>query len=181
MEKELAKRRKRRRAGRPRGSFTKLKRAVSPRRINQLPTPEFIEKRLSLAGGGDPQSCGYPLGVMMARGWITRADHDAGLIYANLYRRKNGSVTPISINIEGGGRVDGPSGEHGRFLKGIRVTPEYQAAKRALLQCGRATVLAVEAVAVFENLGAAFALREPTRRGLARLKRHFRHGRRAQV
>jgi hypothetical protein len=134
-----------------------------------------------LAGGGDPQACGYPLGVMMARGWITRDDHDAGLHYANLYRRKNGSVTPTSVNVESGGQTTNPPGEHGRFLKGIRVTPEYQAAKRALLQCGRGVVLAVEAVAVFENLGAALVLREPTRRGLARLKRHFRHGRRAQV
>ena len=159
----------------------KLRRAVSQRRINQLPTPEFIEKRLALAGGGDPQSCGYPLGVMMTRGWITRDDHDAGLHYANLYRRKNGSVTPTSVNVESGGQTTNPPGEHGRFLKGISVTPEFKAAKHALLQCGRGVVLAVEAVAVFENLGAAFALREPTRRGLARLKRHFRHGRRAQV
>jgi hypothetical protein len=173
----LAKRWKRRRAGRPRGSFVKLKRAVSRGRINQQPTPEFIEKRLALAGAGDPKLCGYPLGVMVARGWITRGDHDAGMYYANLYRRKNGSVTPTSVNIEDGGRAGSPPGEHGRFLRGIGAAPEYQAAKCALLQCGRGVVLAVEAVAVFESLGAAFTLREPARRGLARLKRHFRHGR----
>lgn len=177
----MAKHRKRRRlnrnsfGGRPRGSL----RSRAPRKINIPPTPEFMEKRLALAAGGDHRLCGYPLGVMVARGYITRADHDAGLDYAGLYRRKNGATAPTVTMLEGGGgKSDGLPGEHRRFLKGLAHGPEYRRAKRALLQCGREVAEAVERVAVFEDMGAALndGQCEPVRRGLARLKRHFRRG-----
>ena len=177
----MATRRKRwkgKNVGRPRSAKIR-RRKWQNKIINDPPTPEFMAHRLALAGGGEQRGCGYPLGVMLTRKWTTRADHDAGLDFARLYRQKNGATAATCTTLEaGGGSADDLGAFDRRFLKGIPSAAEYRAAKRALLQCGREVAEAVEGVAVFENMGLALddGRREPVRRGLARLKRHFRRG-----
>lgn len=56
-----------------------------------LGTPEVQLRRSLLARGGDPQKCGYPLGILMSRfqvgqPGVSARQHDAGFKYASLYR-----------------------------------------------------------------------------------------------
>jgi hypothetical protein len=50
-------------------------------------TPELQARRAALIGGDDPALAEYPLGVMLARGLVTREQHEAGCYYAMLYGR----------------------------------------------------------------------------------------------
>ena len=89
-----------RRSGRPRGE-----RASGP----DLGTPEAQRKRFDLVGGAPPELAEYPLGVLLARGIITRDEHDAGCRYAHLRGKALGNATVfVMFRIlfpSGGGRA----------------------------------------------------------------------------
>ena len=53
-------------------------------------TPELQAHRERLAAGGDPALTEYPLGLLLARGLVSREQHEAGCYYAFLYGRSIG-------------------------------------------------------------------------------------------
>lgn len=55
-------------------------------------TPEFRAQRARLAAGGDPALVEYPLGLLLARGLVSREQHEAGCYYAFLYGRAIGKT-----------------------------------------------------------------------------------------
>jgi len=48
-------------------------------------TPELQARRAILSAGADPALTSYPLGLMLARGLVSREQHEAGCHYAYLY------------------------------------------------------------------------------------------------
>jgi hypothetical protein len=53
-------------------------------------TPELQAHRARLAAGGNPTLTEYPLGLLLARGLVSREQHEAGCYYAFLYGRAVG-------------------------------------------------------------------------------------------
>ncbi len=53
-------------------------------------TAELQAHRARLAAGGDPALTDYPLGLLLARGLVSREQHEAGCYYAFLYGRTIG-------------------------------------------------------------------------------------------
>ena len=157
-------RKRRSRGGRPAGSY----RSVAPRGIDIGPTSELLEKRAILRGDADigregrripgapvdDPRAGYPLGVLYARQLISEIEHDAGLWYGWLHRRRFGAplanaapfyermVTPLPRN------HTAPIPDEDQE----RLEDLYRRVDRALLaDAGPLPKRAVQEVAVFET------------------------------
>jgi hypothetical protein len=112
-------------------------------------TPEQQARRASLAGGGDPALTEYPLGLMLARGLITREMHEAGCTYAMLYgravARANLSVAHVYRRMlaeSGRGRDLDEQGQ-------ARIEQLFRIGKNHLLAAGRRVCDATENLVVF--------------------------------
>jgi hypothetical protein len=112
-------------------------------------TPEIQARRAALAAGGDPVLTEHPLGVMLARGLISREQHEAGSYYAGLYARAVGrtalSAAPLYRRLlaeEGRGREIDEESQR-------RIEALYRQGKNHLLAAGRRIAAAVEDLAVF--------------------------------
>ena len=172
---------------------------VSHRAGRDPGTDELGAKKRALVRGGDPALSEYPLGVCLARGLVTRAQHDDGLYYASLYGRvargygvgrMHGSVEGLWLALASGF----PDRAHGDGMNGPgrRLVDRFLAARAALSASGRPALEAVHRVAAFQQFPAYLqdvrfhepgvaARVEDLRAGLQALSDHFtilRQGRR---
>jgi hypothetical protein len=74
-------------------------------------TAELQAHRTRLAAGGDPALTEYPLGLSLARGLISREQHEAGCYYAFLYGRAIGR-TQVNCSYLLGGLAEGYADRH---------------------------------------------------------------------
>ena len=112
-------------------------------------TPEAQRKRRELVGSGNPSLAAYPLGVLLARGQISQAQHDAGCRYAWLRGRALGSTTTRGMF-----KLIFPSGPIPDTTQAVQASVEYRwrEASEALLQVSRLAKEAVDHVAVYQRL-----------------------------
>lgn len=123
-------------------------------------TAELQAKRAQMARGLDPAQCAHPLDLLLARGWVSAAEHRAGWRYAGFYRRLNGrgavSYSRFYESFTGTGTATGtgtgsdtgaaaPPDEADLAL----MQRQYRLAKEALLSAGERTARMTEAVSVF--------------------------------
>ena len=74
-------------------------------------TPELRAHRERLAAGGDPALSEYPLGLLLARGLVSREQHEAGCYYAFLYGRSIGR-TQVNCSYLFGAQAAGYADRH---------------------------------------------------------------------
>ncbi len=89
-------------------------------------TPEARRKRRELVGSGNPSLAAYPLGVLLARGHISQAQHDAGSRYAGcryawLRGRALGSTTTRGMF-----KLIFPSGPIPDTTQAVQASVEYR-------------------------------------------------------
>ena len=129
-----------RRRGRPRGEHP---------RGPDLGTPEAQRKRIELVGRAAPELAEYPLGVLLARGLITRDQHDAGCHYAYLRGKALGNTTVFgmfrALFPTGGGRALDEDTQ-------VVVEARWRAAASTLLAAGRPAKDAVDNAALYLRL-----------------------------
>jgi hypothetical protein len=119
-------------------------------------TPELQARRTSLAAGADPAMTEYPLGLLLARAVVDRAQHDSGCQYAYLYQRAVGR-THLSCAF----LYRAIMGEHGFYPEPpdeaaqARLERLYRTGKNRLLAAGRRICDATENVVVFQRTPAA--------------------------
>ncbi len=89
------------RRGRPNGDRAAIDRG----------TPEFRAHRARLVAGGDPALAEYPLGLLLARGFVSREQHEAGCYYAFLYGRAIGR-TQVDCSYLFGAQAAGYADRH---------------------------------------------------------------------
>lgn len=165
-----------RRRGRPAATTTgRTQRDPVSHRAGRDPgTDELGAKKRALVRGGDPALSEYPLGVCLARGLVTRAQHDDGLHYAGLYGRvargygvgrMHGSVEGLWLALASGfpdrAHGDGTSGP------GRRLVDQFLAARAALAASGRTALEAVHRVAAFQQFPAFLVGSRPAEPGVA--------------
>ena len=132
---------------------TRLRRR-KPRRLPDRGTPEAQARKRELVGAGDPALAEYPLGVLLARGLISPAQHDAGRHYAYLAGRVLGRTRPYRPDAGSGGAELGDGAL-------AAVEDRWRAAVAALLTAGRRAKDAVDNVALFERMPPRLLRREP--------------------
>ena len=112
-------------------------------------TPELQARRRALVGEADPALAAHPLGVMLARGLIGRAEHDAGCRYALLYARAV-SRTELSV-AHVYRRLLAESGRSHELDEAseARIQAQFRLGKNRLLAAGRRICSATENLAVF--------------------------------
>lgn len=118
------------------------------------PTPELEAKRALIATSPDPKAnhnrngdatlSTCPLDALLARGFITEQQHQAGESYARLYRIVNGKGMPKVMD------SGGPGGEISEAVL-IRAKETYLLAASALLAVSRRVKDAVDNATVFER------------------------------
>ncbi len=158
---------RRSRGGRPKGSY----RSVAPAGVDIGATAEHLAKRAALlglpgiggndtaaetgAGASDPRA-GYPLGILLARALIGTEEHDAGLWYGWLHRRRFGTTlanaAPFYERMGAPLTRWSPAAPDAdeRQERWERIYREIDAA--LLLEAGPAARSAVQEIAVYETL-----------------------------
>lgn len=129
---------------------------VSHRRPDDQGTPELLLRKVLMVGPeNDLSKAEYPLGVMLARGWITLEQHNAGMDYARLhaffYGKGRIGATSLETVLGGSGFAPPPEGEPDEEAKKRekRAKDRYERMRRRLKSCGRRSLDAVEHVAVY--------------------------------
>ena len=112
-------------------------------------TPEQQAKRSALAGGADPALTEHPLGIMLARGLISREQYEAGCQYATLYIQ---TVAPTTVSVASLYRrllAEGGGGQEIEEEDLRRLQALFRLGKNGLLAAGRRVTAATENIAVF--------------------------------
>lgn len=100
-------------------------------------TPELRAHRERLAAGGDPALTEYPLGLLLARGLVSREQHEAGCYYAFLYGRSIGR-TQVNCSYLFGAQAAGYADRHVLSEAELaRLQSLFRHGKNRLLAAGR--------------------------------------------
>jgi len=112
-------------------------------------TPELQAYRERLAAGGDPALTEYPLGLLLARGLVSREQHEAGCHYAFLYGRSIGR-TQVNCSYLFGAQASGYADRHELTEAELaKLQALFRRGKNRLLAAGRRVCDATENLAVF--------------------------------
>jgi hypothetical protein len=115
-------------------------------------TPELQAHRARLAAGRDPALAEYPLGVMLARGIVSREQHEAGCYYAFLYGRAIGR-TQVNCSYLFGALAAGYADRHDLTEEDLaQIESLFRRGKNHLLAAGRRICDATENLAVFGRM-----------------------------
>ena len=112
-------------------------------------TPELQAYRQRLAEGGDPALTEYPLGLLLARGLVSREQHEAGCYYAFLYGRSIGR-TQVNCSYMFGAQAAGYADRHELSEEELaKIQALFRHGKNHLLAAGRRVCDATENLVVF--------------------------------
>lgn len=112
-------------------------------------TPELQAHRERLAAGGDPALSEYPLGLLLARGLVSREQHEAGCYYAFLYGRSIGR-TQVNCSYLFGAQAAGYADRHDLTDAELaRLQSLFRRGKNNLLAASRRVCDATENLVVF--------------------------------
>jgi hypothetical protein len=112
-------------------------------------TPELQAHRERLAAGGDPALTEYPLGLLLARGLVSRDQHEAGCYYAFLYGRSIGR-TQVNCSYLFGAQAAGYADRHDLTEAELaKLQSLFRQGKNRLLATGRRVCDATENLVVF--------------------------------
>jgi len=115
-------------------------------------TPELQAYRERLAAGGDPALTEYPLGLLLARGLVSREQHEAGCYYAFLYGRSIGR-TQVNCSYLFGAQAAGYADRHELTEADLaKIQSLFRQGKNQLLAAGRHVCDATENLIVFGRL-----------------------------
>jgi hypothetical protein len=115
-------------------------------------TPELRAHRERLAAGGDPALTEYPLGLLLARGLVSREQHEAGCYYAFLYGRSIGR-TQVNCSYLFGAQAAGYADRHDLTEAELaKLQALFRQGKNRLLAAGRRVCDATENLVVFGRL-----------------------------
>jgi len=124
----------------------------SDRPIIDRGTPELQAYREKLAAGGDPALTEYPLGLLLARGLVSREQHEAGCYYAFLYGRSIGR-TQVNCSYLFGTQAAGYADRHDLTEAELaKIQSLFRQGKNRLLAAGRRVCDATENLIVFSRL-----------------------------
>jgi hypothetical protein len=115
-------------------------------------TAELQAHRARLAAGGDPVLAEYPLGLLLARGLVSREQHEAGCYYAFLYGRAVGR-TQVNCSYLFGELAAGYADRHDLTEADLaKLQSLFRKGKNHLLASGRRVCDATENLAVFGRM-----------------------------
>jgi hypothetical protein len=115
-------------------------------------TAELQAHRARLAAGGDPVLAEYPLGLLLARGLVSREQHEAGCYYAFLYGRAVGR-TQVNCSYLLGALAEGYADRHDLpEAEQARLQSLFRKGKNRLLASGRRVCDATENLVVFGRM-----------------------------
>jgi hypothetical protein len=115
-------------------------------------TPELQAHRARLAAGADPAATEYPLGLLLARGLVSREQHEAGCYYAFLYGRAVGR-TQIDCSYLLGALAAGYADRHDLSEAELaNIQSLFRRGKNQLLAAGRRVCDATENLVVFSRM-----------------------------
>ncbi|MGH6929647.1 MAG: hypothetical protein ACREEV_15120 [Dongiaceae bacterium] len=124
----------------------------SDRPIVDRGTAELQAHRARLAAGGDPGLAEYPLGLLLARGLVSREQHEAGCYYAFLYGRAVGR-TQVNCSYLLGALAAGYADRHDLTEADLaEIQSLFRKGKNHLLASGRRVCDATENLAVFGRM-----------------------------
>ncbi len=115
-------------------------------------TAELQAHRARLAAGGDPALAEFPLGLLLARGLVSREQHEAGCYYAFLYGRTIGR-TQVNCSYLFGAQAAGYADRHDLTEADLaKLQSLFRKGKNHLLASGRRVCDATENLAVFGRM-----------------------------
>jgi hypothetical protein len=115
-------------------------------------TAELQAHRARLTAGGDPTLAEYPLGLLLARGLVSREQHEAGCYYAFLYGRAVGR-TQVNCSYLFGAVAAGYADRHDLTEADMaKLQSLFRKGKNHLLASGRRVCDATENLAVFGRM-----------------------------
>ena len=115
-------------------------------------TAELQAHRARLAAGGDPVLTEYPLGLLLARGLVSREQHEAGCYYAFLYGRAVGR-TQVNCSYLLGALAEGYADRHDLSeAEQAKLQLLFRKGKNHLLASGRRVCDATENLVVFGRM-----------------------------